>query len=66
MPYQNQRPQQNKFKEMGVLWRKTSKANKKFLSGVINLKNIGGKDEDIPVIIFPNTFKEEGSSASLI
>ena len=54
--------QKQKLDEMGALWKKTAKSGNTFISGVINLKNIGGEDKDIAVLVFKNTFKEPGTS----
>ena len=52
-------------KELGVLWKKESQTSKeKYLTGVINLKNLGF-DKDVSVIIFSNKHKNKDTHPDL-
>lgn len=52
-------------KELGVLWKKESKASgQKYLTGTINLKELGF-DEDVPVIVFSNKNKQKDTHPDL-
>lgn len=53
MAYENQ-----KSIPVGALWQKKSKKGTTFLTGTINLKDIGGKDQDIQVVGFKVTEKK--------
>lgn len=48
--------QQNNYKKLGVIWKKTSQAGRQFYSGVLNLKEIG-YDKDVPIVLFENINK---------
>jgi pseudouridine-5'-phosphate glycosidase len=63
----NEAPKNNwDNKELGVLWKRESKAKgEKFLTGVINLKNVGLPDKDVSVIIFSNKNKKKDNHPDL-
>ena len=52
-------------KELGVLWRKTSKREEKYLNGTLNLKSLGFPDQDVPIIIFANKSKKKDTHPDL-
>lgn len=47
-----------KKKELGCLWRRESSKGEKYLTGVINLKNLGF-DKDVQVVCFSNKDKDK-------
>lgn len=47
-----------KLNELGSLWKKTSKNNQTYLTGVINLKSVGF-DKNVDLIIFKNDRKTD-------
>ena len=49
---------ENKNKEIGALWEKTSKAGNKFKSGYVQLE--GG--ERVEVVVFTNQYKKAGEN----
>jgi uncharacterized protein (DUF736 family) len=49
---------ENKNKEIGALWEKTSKAGNKFKSGYIQLEN----GERLEVVVFTNQYKKPGDN----
>ena len=57
--------------ELGILWKRESKPKTEgakgmsYLVGSINLKNIGGENKDIPIVIFKNTSKKEDKHPDL-
>lgn len=53
-------------KELGVLWARVKKGStEKYLTGTINLKNVGLPDKDVPVIIFQNKKKQKETHPDL-
>lgn len=47
------------YKELGVLWKRTKKGtNEAFLTGTINLKEVGF-DKDVQVVVFTNKSKKQ-------
>lgn len=53
-------------KELGVLWARVKKGTtEKYLVGTFNLKNAGGPDKDVPVIIFQNKKKQKDAHPDL-
>jgi uncharacterized protein (DUF736 family) len=49
---------QQEKKELGALWKRKSKSNETYLSGVIKL-NVLGIDKEIPIVGFSNKFKTQ-------
>jgi hypothetical protein len=50
--------EKTKLEEAGAFWIKTSKTGTQFLTGKIKSKS----GEEIPVMVFKNKYKEEGSN----
>lgn len=51
-------------KELGVLWKRQSRAGENYLNGKINLKSLGF-DKDVSLIIFSNKNKTKDSHPDL-
>lgn len=49
---------ENKNKEIGALWEKTSKAGNKFKTGYVQLEN----GERLEVVVFTNQYKKPGDN----
>jgi uncharacterized protein (DUF736 family) len=54
-------------KELGCLWKKAKKADgEKFLSGILNLKNVPGfPDKDVEIVVFSNKKKTKDTQPDL-
>lgn len=55
-------------KELGALWKREKQTSKeKYLTGVLNLKNLGDEfpDKDVPVVIFSNKRKQKDTHPDL-
>lgn len=55
----------NKMLELGALWKKESQKGEKYLTGLINLKSVGGPDKEVNLIIFSNKQKQKETHPDL-
>lgn len=54
-------------KELGCMWQRVKKdSTDKYLTGVLNLKNIPGfPDQDVPIVVFKNKNKQQDKHPDL-